>query len=307
MHTASEDRLKEVFDEVAQSTDLDRTLNLIAANIAADLGAPTCKIWVVKRGDICEQCALSKDCTNRQMCMHLMAASGAALEREFPRVPLAVLTPALIARGGASVFPGSGVTGKKLFGAQRDPSKDGRDSYAIYPLRSASGTVGLIGVFNRRSLERADLERLARFAPAAVAAIRLAELKSKYDSIKTRLDKDTAQLSESRHAASEREGELEDAVAQLTHRVAQLQVERDPLVRSLEQANARAEQLEEINRSLRELAESMSKSQEDSERNYSEMASHFDAERRRLEEEGAWLKERVASLEHTVAEFGRER
>ncbi|HVF90112.1 MAG TPA: response regulator [Blastocatellia bacterium] len=307
MHTVSEDRIREVFDEVARSTDLDRTLNLIAANIAADLGAPTCKIWVVKRGDICEHCGLAKECTNRQMCMHLMAASGAALEKEFPRIPLAILSPALIARGGASDFPGPGAVGEKLFGPQRDPHNDGRDSYAVYPLRSASGTVGLIGVFNRRSFERADLERLARFAPAAVTAIRLAEMKSKYDSIKTRLDKDTTQLSAARQVASERESELEDAVAQLTHRVAQLQVERDPLLRSLEQANLRVEQLDESNRSLREITESMSRSQEDTERNYSEMAAHFDAERRRLEAEGAWLKERVASLEQSVTDFGKER
>ena len=77
MLTSNENRLSQILDEVGRGSDLSQALGLIADQLAADVGAPTCKIWVVKRGDICDRCPLAGICTNRQMCMHLIAASGA--------------------------------------------------------------------------------------------------------------------------------------------------------------------------------------------------------------------------------------
>ncbi|HWP44906.1 MAG TPA: hypothetical protein VNO14_16815, partial [Blastocatellia bacterium] len=167
MQTAREDRIRDIFEEVARGSNLDRALGLIADQIAADLSAPTCKIWVVKRGDICERCPLASTCTNRQMCMHLMAASGAAMDKEYPRVPLSLFSASLIARGGASDFSDLSGAGEKLFGLQHGAQSEARDSYAVFPLRGASGTVGLIGVFNHRPIEQSEIIALAKLAPAA--------------------------------------------------------------------------------------------------------------------------------------------
>src|SRR5262249_44153512 len=98
------DRTSIIFDEIARGLNLDRTLGLIATQVAAELGAPTCKIWVVKRGDICQRCPLASICTNREICMHLAAVSGAAREKEYPRIPLSIFNADLISRGGASDF-----------------------------------------------------------------------------------------------------------------------------------------------------------------------------------------------------------
>src|SRR6185369_6139218 len=146
MQIALENRIKIIFDEVARGSNLNRALGLIADQIAAEMSAPTCKIWVVKRGDICERCPLAEACTNRQMCMHLAAASGADVEKEYPRIPLASLNAAMIARGGVADFTDPRDTGEKLFGLQRSGGNGNLDTFALYPLKGASGTVGLIGV-----------------------------------------------------------------------------------------------------------------------------------------------------------------
>ena len=87
MPTSRENRISQIFDEVGRGSNLSHALGLIADQLAADIGAPTCTIWVVKRGDICERCPLADSCSNKQMCMHLVAASGAVVEREYPRIP----------------------------------------------------------------------------------------------------------------------------------------------------------------------------------------------------------------------------
>ena len=117
MSTSRENRISQIFDEVGRGSSLPHALGLIADQLAADIGAPTCKIWVVKRGDICDHCPLADSCSNRQMCMHLIAASGAVVDREYPRIPLSLFTAPLITRGGTATFSDSETVGDTLFGA----------------------------------------------------------------------------------------------------------------------------------------------------------------------------------------------
>jgi signal transduction histidine kinase/DNA-binding response OmpR family regulator len=302
-----ENKIRQIFDEVARSTNLDRALAMIAAQAAADLGAPACKIWVVKRGDICDHCPLASACTNRQMCMHLVAASGAVLDREYPRIPMSVFNPKLIAQGGTADFSDVGGSGDTLFGNQRGTIKDSRDSYAIYPLKGASGTVGLIGIFNHRSIEDAELRALTYLAPAAVAAIRLAEMNSRCEALRARLERESARVIELERNTISREGELEDAVAHLTHQVAHFQVEREQLARAKESDAQRLHQFEEENRQARAQLQQLVAMKNEANRTYAEMTAHLELERRQLEEENASLRNRVVQLEVNLAQAGRLR
>ncbi len=306
MQTARRDRMRDIFDEVARGSDLDRTLGLIADQIAADLGAPTCKIWVVKRGDICRRCPLADSCPNRQMCMHLIAASGAAIDKEYSRIPLSIFNASLIARGGTSDFSDPNDGGEKLFGLQHGAQNGGRDCYALYPLKSASGTVGLIGVFNHRLITPEEMYALAQMAPVAVAAIRVAELVSRSDSLRYRLEHKPASASDE-HPLSAREGELEEAVAQLTRQVAQLQVERDSLLRKDGEADSHPLQLESENRLLRERLDSIEAKGQEINLTHAKLADEIETERTRVAEETASLKSRFATLEQEMERLGELR
>src|SRR5262249_937207 len=150
--------ISQILEEVGRGSSLERVLNLIADQLAADINAPVCKIWVVKRGDICSHCSLAEICSNQQMGMHLIAASGASLEREYPRMPLSALRGAVMRGGGAAGLDNGQAAGDRLFGLQR--STQSSDTYALYPLRGASGIVGLIGVFNHRPFQREEITRI---------------------------------------------------------------------------------------------------------------------------------------------------
>ncbi len=302
MSTSRESRISQIFDEVGRGSNLGHALGLIADQLAADIGAPTCKIWVVKRGDICDRCPLADSCSNKQMCMHLIAASGAVVEREYPRIPLSVLSAPLITRGGIADFGDSQGAGDKLFGLQRSSPSQSSDSYALYPLRGISGTVGLIGVFNQRRFRQRELRMIEDLAPAAVAAIRVAELQSRCVSLSTRIDKDGESLATLEQPPTERESELEDAVAQLTRQVAQLQVERESVLKT-------SAHLEHLNHELQARVDMIVDAHQQSGQEASAMAYEVESQRQRLEAENARLKTRLSGLEATINDLhkGREK
>jgi signal transduction histidine kinase/DNA-binding response OmpR family regulator len=307
MQTSRQNRTKHLFDEVGRGSNLAHALSLVADQIIADTGAATCKIWVVKRGDICARCPLAESCTNRQMCMHLAAASGAEVDQEYPRIPLSVFNAQMIARGGVAGFDDPRGAGEKLFGLQHSRRNDSLDSFALYPLRGVAGTVGLIGVFNHRPLRQDDLRMLEELAPAAVAAIRVAELQARCDSLRLRLEKESADASSVQQSSAKREAELEEATAQVMHLVAQLTAERESLIRESEEAALRVEQVEEQNRQLRERVGMLADAERHSSQAASEMASQVEAERRRIEEEKTQSKARLAALEQSVSDINSAR
>ncbi|MFP5263572.1 MAG: response regulator [Blastocatellia bacterium] len=307
MQASTQNRTRHLFDEVGRGSDLSRALSLVAEQAVADTGAPTCKIWVVKRGDICARCPLAESCTNRQMCLHLAAASGADVNEEYPRIPLAVFSAQMIARGGVAGFDDPRGAGETLFGLQQDRRDNCVDSFALYPLRGAAGTVGLIGVFNHRPMRQDELHMLEDLAPAAVAAIRVAELQARCDSLRLRLEKEAADASSVRESSARREAELEDATAQVTHLLAQLTAERESLVRAGEEDARRIEQLEEQNRQLRDRVTALADPERNGALAAAEVASLAEAERRRVEEENAQLKARAAALEQSVGDLRRAR
>ncbi len=299
MPTSRENRISQILDEVGRGSNLSHALGMIADQLAADIGAPTCKIWVVKRGDICHRCPLAGVCTNRQMCMHLIAASGAAMDREYLRIPLSAFSAPLITRGGTADFSNSQGAGDKLFGVQHSAQDQSSDAYALYPLRSISGTVGLIGVFNHRKFRQEELRTIEALAPAAVAAIRVAELQSRCAALRAQIENQGTPSTDVKQSPSERERELEDAVAQLTRQVAQLRVERESKLRA-------TAQLEEQNRELKARSEMLAAQQNNREA-VSAAAHEAESEHRRLEEENAQLKEHLAAGEMSAGELNKVR
>ena len=232
--------------------------------------------------------------------MHLVAASGAVVEREYPRIPLSVLTAPLITHGGIADFGDSQGAGDKLFGLQRSSASQSSDSYALYPLRGVSGTVGLIGVFNQRRFRQQELRMIEDIAPAAVAAIRVAELQSRCVALRARIDKDAETLATVGQSPTPREIELEDAVAQLTRQVAQLQVERESVLKT-------SLHHEKLNSELRARVDMLVDAHQQSGHEASAMAYEVEAELRRLQEENAQLKSRLAALEAGLSELQKVR
>jgi signal transduction histidine kinase/DNA-binding response OmpR family regulator len=280
MSTLQDERLGKLLDELARGTSLERTLEIFAEQVAIELTAPICKVWVVKRGDICDRCPLAYCCTNRQMCMHLVASSGALAEREYPRIPLSVFDAALISRGGSSSFDKHGGLGEKLFALQGSSIKRAGDSFALHPLRGAAGIVGLVGVYNHRTIASSELGRLSGIAPLAAVAINIAQLHAREELLRKRL------------AAAEAGSSKTDELRSLRITLAQTETELAAAGEEVRRATARVLQLEEGLVTLRDQNRMLVEGSEELERSR-RMAE--DA-RSRLESARAHLEIKVADL-----------
>lgn len=300
MQTSKNIQLSDILDEIARGSSLDQSLNLIAQKAITDLKASTCKIWVVKHGDICEQCPLASICSNRQMCLHLASTSGSSIEQEYPRIPISVLNTSLIVRGGIADFKDSNPASEKLFGVQQSEHPETANSYALYPLRGISGTVGLIGVFNHRLIEKSELQMLAQLSPAAVAAIRVAELQARCDSLRYQMEKG---LTDSAQTAAK---QLEEKNAQLKAQIGQLQGQYEALQKTGDENQTIIAGLEKENHRLREELHSLSTQLQNLPPEVTEMDSQVNQYSNNLQEEYTRFESLVTSYEQNIEELKSE-
>jgi signal transduction histidine kinase/DNA-binding response OmpR family regulator len=300
MQTSKNIQISDILDEIARGSSLDQSLNLIAQKAITDLKASTCKIWVVKHGDICEQCPLASVCANRQMCLHLASTGGSSIEQEYPRIPISLLNTSLIVRGGVADFKDSNPASEKMFGVQQNQHPDTPNSYALYPLRGISGTVGLIGVFNTRLIEKSELQVLAQLSPAAVAAIRVAELQARCDSLRYQIEKG---VSDSAQTASK---QLDERNAQLKTRLQELQGECDALQKIREENRNRIAELEKDNERLREVLNSLSNELQEKNRADVAIDAQGKEDSNNLQEEYTRFENLATSYEENIDELKRE-
>jgi signal transduction histidine kinase/DNA-binding response OmpR family regulator len=297
MQTSKNIQISDILDEIARGSSLDQSLNLIAQKATTDLQAAACKIWVVKHGDICEQCPLASICSNRQMCLHLASTSGSAFEKEYPRIPISVLNTSPIVRGGIADAKDSSPASEKLFGLQQAQYPDTPNSYALYPLRGISGTVGLIGVFNTRLIDKSELQSLAQLSPAAVAAIRVAELQARCDALRHQVEKGQGEATQTAATG------LEDASAAGKSELEQLQYEYQLLLTSSQENVERITGLERDKRHLQQEIVALSKELQENARNAAEKDSQFKQHSNNLQEEYARFESIVTSYEENINEL----
>lgn len=170
--------LRAILGAIAAGAALDETLLEIAGVVVDRLGVGSCKIWLVKQGDLCATCALAESCPDRTNCLHLKASSP-GIGVEMPRVPLVVFRDRTAARGGSGRVGDGGAAGRLLFGAD-EVALAGGDAYTLVPLKGPAGVVGLLGVLRDTPLLGGEADALRGLADAAVVAIRIADLTSRH-------------------------------------------------------------------------------------------------------------------------------
>ncbi|MGB5036454.1 MAG: hypothetical protein WBQ66_07605, partial [Blastocatellia bacterium] len=93
--------LRTALGSIASGASLDSALEAVTSAIRDRTLASSCKIWLVKPGDVCDTCALVDRCADRSMCLHFKASAPHGIE-EPARVPLTVFRDRVAARGGVA-------------------------------------------------------------------------------------------------------------------------------------------------------------------------------------------------------------
>ncbi len=171
--------MREILEPIAHQLqnppDLDRVLSAVVQRAAESVTAVCARLWLIRRGDVCQTCRWAEDCPDKRRCLHLKANFGIPVEAAYRRAPLIVLSGEQLARGGVVAWTPPPSAAAMLLDP-RLADEQGVVSFIAHPLRVENRVLGLLAVFGARMFTAADLETCAIQAAAASTAIRVAEL-----------------------------------------------------------------------------------------------------------------------------------
>jgi transcriptional regulator with GAF, ATPase, and Fis domain len=182
--------LQKVALALAESQTLDSVLQLIVRGLAEQSDVALARVWLKRPGDICATCSMKTSCPDQDVCLHLAASAGNALDSQKPaalndytridghysRVPL---------NGRLKVGHVGGTGQAVLLQIQEEADKDKKDwidrsdwveaqmicSFAGQPLIFKGEVLGVLGLFSRAQITEGEFTWLRAFADSAALSI----------------------------------------------------------------------------------------------------------------------------------------
>jgi len=190
--------LNAITTDISCNLNLDLCLKTITEALVKKYGAALARIWLIKKGDLCEDCYLAEDCPDKQLCLHLKASSraipsatpgrtskeqmgggGQELEESSPSATI----HSKDRRIPVGAFIAGRVACNKRPFISYNPANDekpplnawiqeaGIKFFAAYPLIYRETLIGVLGVYTYEELSEGALEVLEFFSKHAAVAI----------------------------------------------------------------------------------------------------------------------------------------
>ncbi len=149
-------RLNQLQKKLLESGTLNSKMNLITDALVPLVGADFARIWLIDKGDRCENCSNAdaadeqNRCKYRDKCLHLVASSGryTHIDGDHARVPFGCYKIGLIASGEEDRFLTNEVMTDSRVHNNQWAAELGLVSFAGYKLCDAKGqTIGVMAIF----------------------------------------------------------------------------------------------------------------------------------------------------------------
>ena len=191
------DAFKSVLLDMARQRTLDALLQLIASQLGDLEDVALVRIWLVDRGDICEQCHFRQECPDQTKCLHLVASAGKSvdnatqwdgLDGKFRRFPIGVRKVGHIAERGepveiADIDAGSHWIADPIW-ARREQIR----GFVGQPLIHKEEVLGVLGVFLRVPVIDEGLIWLRMIADHAAVTIANTRALEEIERLQTQLE-----------------------------------------------------------------------------------------------------------------------
>ncbi len=153
--------------------------NKLADALVHELEAYFARVWLIRPGDLCSECALAERCPQKERCLHLVASSGhyTHIDGDHRRVPPGVFKIGLVAQGRGKTIS-SDVTNDERVHDREWASKHGLQSFAGLPLIRDGEVIGVMAMFSKHRLPQHALDTLdllARVGSAALSSVEKTE------------------------------------------------------------------------------------------------------------------------------------
>jgi transcriptional regulator with GAF, ATPase, and Fis domain len=179
------DPLERVTEQMVSTLDLDEVLAAITVGLVEDLGAALARIWLLETS------------ADEARWLRLAASAGLSsrLDGAHARVGFGALKIGQIAAERRAVCL-DGLDDDARITEKSWVKQHGLRSFAGYPLLFRGELLGVLAMFARRALTRADFARLARFATLAAIAVQNARAHAELAALKARLEDENTYLHE---------------------------------------------------------------------------------------------------------------
>ena len=204
------DVLKCVLLDMAQQRTLDALLELIVSRLRDLQDVALARIWLVDRGDICEQCHFQSECPERSRCLHLVASAGQsvtsatqwnALDGKFRRFPIGVRKVGHIAKRGEPVEIVDIDAGSHWIAEPAWAKREQIRGFVGQPLIHKEEVLGVLGVFLRVPLIEEGLVWLRMIADHAAVTIANTRALEEIERLQTQLELENEYLRDEVKAA----------------------------------------------------------------------------------------------------------
>jgi len=197
--------LSAIASTITGLTNPTDVLQAVVEGLGAQPHVALARIWLIRPGDICNECRYAADCPKKDFCLHLAASDGTPVDPDLPRwrnldgeyrrFPMNFKKIGRIASNGEAInvtdFPDYSELGNPEWGR-----KERIESLSGQPLIFAGEILGALCVFTRRPMTEAEITYLRIFANHAASAIANARAFQTIVELKQKLEWENAALKE---------------------------------------------------------------------------------------------------------------
>ncbi len=196
--------------DMSQERSIDALLRLIVERLRDVEDAALARIWLIDRGDICDECHLRRECPDQTKCLHLVASAGKPLEKNanwdgldgrFRRFPIGVRKVGHIAATAGPVEVNDIDAGAEWIADPAWAQREQVRTFVGQPLLYQDDVLGVLGVFLRGPVMPEGLFWLRMIADHAASAITNARAFEQIDRLRGQLELENEYLRDEVKAA----------------------------------------------------------------------------------------------------------
>ena len=202
----SEIAFNSINELITRKSQMRETLQAIVSQVSMHEEFALARIWLIDKGDICENCVLRAECPSQNRCLHLTASEGKSLAGEklwgeidgkFKRFPIGVRKIGFVGETGKPVHLDNLQTTKNAWIVREDwIGAENIDGFAAHPLKFQDDILGVIGVFSRQNINKEAFEWLKIYAEQASIAIANARAFEEIEKLRQKLEDENDYLKE---------------------------------------------------------------------------------------------------------------
>ncbi len=203
---SSEIAFDSINELIVRKSPFKETLQAITSQMLKGEDIALSRIWLVDKGDICENCVMRPECPNQERCLHLTASEGRNLSGEkvwsdfggkFKRFPIGIRKIGYVAESGKSVLLDNLQTKRSSWIVDEHWIQDEQiQGFAAHPLKFEDDILGVVAVFSRKNISPESFEWLRVYAEQASIAIANARAFEEIEKLREKLEEENYYLKE---------------------------------------------------------------------------------------------------------------